>query len=88
MLTELGRILGILQVDPEAYLKMSGAGSSPSGDGSSQALSMQQIEAFVGQRNAARKAKDWKAADRIRAELDANGIVIEDGADGTQWRRK
>jgi len=39
-------------------------------------------------RVAARKSKDWKESDRIRDELAAQGILLEDGAQGTTWRRR
>lgn len=45
------------------------------------------IDALVAEREAARKAKDFATADRIRDELAAEGIVIEDKADGPRWRR-
>jgi len=45
------------------------------------------IEAAIAARLKARAEKNWAEADRIRAELTAQGIVLEDGADGTTWRR-
>ncbi len=79
LLKELGGLLGILQTDPEAFLKAGAAG-----DG----MPAEQVEQLIAARKAARAAKDWKEADRLRAELDGAGIVIEDGAGGTTWRRK
>jgi cysteinyl-tRNA synthetase len=40
------------------------------------------------QRLTARKAKNWAESDRIRDELDKQGIILEDGPQGTTWRRK
>jgi cysteinyl-tRNA synthetase len=45
------------------------------------------IEAAIAARLAARKAKNWAEADRIRDELKAQGIILEDGAGGTGWKR-
>ena len=80
LLRELGGLLGILQSDPETYLQ---AGAAQQ-DG----LSAEGVEKLIAARKAARMAKDWNEADRLRGELDAAGIVIEDGAVGTTWRRK
>ena len=86
-------VLGILQGDSEAYLKndiqapvalitVTGhAGVVTVGP------SQERIEVLITQRLAARKAKQWGEADRIRDELAAAGIVLEDGAGGTTWRR-
>jgi cysteinyl-tRNA synthetase len=46
------------------------------------------IEALIAARNAARKARNFAESDRIRDELLAKGIILEDGAGGTRWRRK
>jgi cysteinyl-tRNA synthetase len=47
-----------------------------------------EIDALVAAREAARAAKDWAEADRIRAELTARGITVEDTARGPEWRRE
>jgi cysteinyl-tRNA synthetase len=78
---QLGRLLGIVQSDPEAWLKQGGVGQSP-------ALTDAAIEALIEARRAARAAKNWKESDRIRDELAAAGVVLEDGALGTTWRRR
>lgn len=79
-LRQLGAVLGLLQDDPETFLQ-----GHP--HEMAEGLSASDIEKLIAQRNAARKAKNWAEADRIRAQLAAANIVLEDGADGTIWRR-
>ena len=79
-LRALGGILGILQGDPEAYLR--GEGLAETGG-----LADAEIESLIEQRLAARKARDWATADRIRDELAQAHILLEDGPGGTSWRR-
>jgi cysteinyl-tRNA synthetase len=74
----LGNILGILQDDPDTFLKGGISAEGPSDE---------EIDAMIQQRIQARADKNWAEADRIRDELDALGIVVEDGAGGTTWRR-
>ncbi|OOZ40837.1 cysteine--tRNA ligase [Solemya pervernicosa gill symbiont] len=78
-LKQLAQLLGILQRDPVAYLQ--------GGVGSEEGLSNEQIETLIEARLTARSNKEWAESDRIRDELQAAGIVLEDGAGGTTWRR-
>lgn len=78
-LRAMGDILGILQQDPEAYLR----GGEPGDDAASDA----DIDAMIEARATAKSDKNWAEADSIRDELQAMGIVLEDGAGGTTWRR-
>lgn len=52
------------------------------------AISDAEIEALIAERNAARKARDFARADRIRAELAEKGVILEDTKDGVRWKRK
>jgi len=75
----LGAILGVLQKDADAYLKRSASGDS---------LSHVQIEELLAARQTARAAKNFAESDRIRAQLIAAGILLEDKSGGkTEWRR-
>ncbi|MEE9157741.1 MAG: cysteine--tRNA ligase [Gammaproteobacteria bacterium] len=80
MLRRLGEILGLLQDDPEAFLKRAEAGAD-------QSILVEMIEQLIVQRDEARKHKAWAESDRIRALLAEKGIVLEDAASGTTWRR-
>jgi cysteinyl-tRNA synthetase len=71
--------LGLLQQDAEAWFRWTPAGTS----GPTEA----EIEAAIVARQAARKAKDFKESDRIRDDLKANGVILEDGPQGTTWKR-
>ncbi|MBS0519173.1 MAG: cysteine--tRNA ligase [Proteobacteria bacterium] len=73
------RALGLLQQDPEAWFRWAPAGMSGPGDA--------EIEAAIAARQAARKAKNFKESDRIRDELKAQGVILEDGPKGTTWKR-
>jgi len=85
-LRSLGAVLGIAQLDPEEWFRRS-AGTAP-GKGAP-SLSDEEIERLIEQRAAARKAKNWAESDRIRDELAAAGIILEDKPGGaTSWRRK
>ena len=82
-LNRLGAVLGLIQSDPEAYL----TASVSTGDASADAISAEAVEDLIARRISARTDKDWAEADRIRDELDVAGIIVEDGAAGTSWRR-
>ncbi len=78
LLRALGGVLGLLQNDPASYLQAL-TGST---------YSAQQIDQLIADRAAARKAKNFAEGDRIRKQLLDAGIVLEDGAQGTSWRRE
>ena len=81
-LRALGAVLGLLGADADTWLRGGAAGEGPD-DGPDDG----EIEAMIAQRAEARARKDWGEADRLRDELAAAGIVLEDGARGTVWRR-
>jgi cysteinyl-tRNA synthetase len=76
LLVRLGGYLGILQNNPEDFLKHGVQ------------LSDEEIDQKIKDRNLARSEKDFALSDQIRDELEAHGIILEDSAEGTLWRRK
>ena len=80
ILVKLGATLGILQQAPQDYLQ---GGLKPSDNSED----VKQIEALIKARNDARTNKDWAAADAARDGLKALNVVLEDGVNGTTWRR-
>ncbi len=69
-----GRVLGILNMTPGNWFR---------GD-----TSAASVDAFIEERQAARAARDFARADEIRKSLEAEGILLEDGPQGTTWRRR
>jgi len=77
LLVRLGSVLGILQRTPEAFLRR----------GMDESVDANHIEALIAARKQARADKNWAEADRIRDELAALHVVVEDGASGgSGWR--
>lgn len=82
-LGEIGQVLGLFQENPLGWFRQ-GSGLRAPAD----VLSDEAIEERVQAREGARRAKDWKASDRIRAELAEQGVVLEDTPQGTRWKRR
>ncbi|MBS1189435.1 MAG: cysteine--tRNA ligase [Rhodocyclaceae bacterium] len=77
LLKALAGVLGLLERDPIAYLRGGAAGGLDEGA----------VERLIADRVAAKKARNFAEADRIRDELKEAGIILEDSAQGTTWRR-
>ena len=77
-LRALGGMLGLLGADADAWLRGESVGGGPDDD---------EIEAMIAKRTEARSRRDWTEADRLRDALATAGVVLEDGAQGTVWRR-
>jgi cysteinyl-tRNA synthetase len=77
-LRELGETLGLLQDNPDAFMQASAGATG---------LSDTEIQGLIDARRAARLAKDWAESDRLRDVLKDQGVILEDGAQGTTWRR-
>jgi cysteinyl-tRNA synthetase len=77
-LLDAGSLLGLLQQSPQDWFSAATSASE---------LSAERIEQLIADRAAARKAKNFAESDRIRNELAEQGVLIEDGAQGTRWRR-
>ncbi|MCH7937498.1 MAG: cysteine--tRNA ligase [Proteobacteria bacterium] len=75
-----GQLLGIAQQIPVDWFRWQPAGTESLDDAT--------IKILIAERNQARKSKDFAEADRIRDQLEAQGILLEDGAQGTTWKRK
>jgi cysteinyl-tRNA synthetase len=80
VLRRLSGILGLLQAEPDSYLQGT--------EEQAGALSAEDVEALIARRRQARAERNWAEADRIRDHLQEQGITLEDGADGTTWRRR
>ncbi len=78
-LRALGRLLGLLGRESEAFLR--------AGTGLGDQISDARIGALIAERNEARRAKNFRRADEIRNELLRQRIALEDGPQGTTWRR-
>ncbi len=81
MLRRLAGLLGLLETNPEAFLKSSDGETVQSG------LSDEAIDKLIEERIAARQNKEWAEADRLRDYLKEQGVLLEDVATGTSWRR-
>ncbi|HBM08741.1 cysteine--tRNA ligase [Pseudomonas sp. Choline-3u-10] len=75
-LKALASVLGILQIDPDTFLQAGVEGK----------VDATQVEALIAARLQARAEKNWAESDRIRDQLTAMGVVLEDGKGGTTWR--
>ena len=73
-----GNLLGILGQDPQAWLQ---------GATTADAISAQDVEALITERDDAKLAKNYARADEIREQLAAAGVVVEDSREGTRWKR-
>ncbi|MCP5267308.1 MAG: cysteine--tRNA ligase [Burkholderiaceae bacterium] len=82
-LRSLGGILGLLEREPEVVRRGGLRGSASPQEGPAE----DEIAALIAERASAKRARDFVRADAIRDDLSERGVVLEDGPDGTSWRR-
>ncbi|EPN00958.1 cysteinyl-tRNA ligase, partial [Pseudomonas syringae pv. actinidiae ICMP 19070] len=75
-LKQLASVLGVLQLEADDFLRAGAQGR----------VDAAEVEALIQARLAARAAKDWAESDRIRDQITAMGVLLEDGKGGTTWR--
>jgi len=80
-IVRMGGVLGILSESPETYFEKKRAKGLEN-----KSIDPAVIDEMIRERNNARKSKDWKKADTIRAELEDMNIILEDKPEGTVWR--
>jgi cysteinyl-tRNA synthetase len=98
-LKSLGGVLGLLQREPQEFLQGTRLNVLTAEAGNVEVIGREakltfapgglsmSVEQYIEARNAAKQSKNYAEADRIRKELLAAGIVLEDSASGTTWRR-
>jgi cysteinyl-tRNA synthetase len=75
-LKQLASVLGVLQLEADDFLRAGAEGK----------VDAAEVEALIQARLQARTDKNWAESDRIRDQLTAMGVVLEDGKGGTTWR--
>jgi cysteinyl-tRNA synthetase len=78
-LKDLAGVIGLLEADPGEFMRSSVAGGG---------LADEDIEHMLAARLEAKQSRNWAEADRIRDELSGQGVILEDGPEGTRWRRE
>ncbi|MBV8145531.1 MAG: cysteine--tRNA ligase [Gammaproteobacteria bacterium] len=87
-LTSLGAVLGLFSMPAEQWFRLAKPGPDMQPAESAAVLDDAQVEARIAARTAARRARNWAESDRIRDELAAAGVILEDNPGGkTSWRR-
>ena len=87
---EVGRIFGLFGHGPDEWFRQAGPTAAAQEDKAAAdgAPSDEEVEVLVSRRFDARRNKNFEEADRIRDELTAAGVILEDGPSGTIWKRR
>ncbi len=86
LLLRLGAMMGLLERDPEQWMQQ-GAGLGRKASQATRGLSAETVEQIIEQRAQARKTRNFAESDRLRQLLLDQGVILEDSAQGTSWRR-
>ena len=86
-LIDLGRVLGILTLEPADWFRLPKARLESESGGGDKSMGPEMVEMLIAERRAARLAKNYKRSDEIRKQISDAGIILEDKPDGTTiWR--